>query len=1164
MPDFLLLGPFEVREGERLVELRRRKHRALLALLALRAGEPVSADVVIEELWGGNPPKTARDALHNYVSQLRKQLGEGTIETRGNGYLLDGDLDLVRFERLVEEARGAATVEERAAKLREALALWRGPPLADLAYEPFAGAEIERLEELHVVTRADLIDAELELGRHAELVPELETLVAEHPFRERLRGLLMLALYRSGRQADALAAYRDARATLLEELGLEPSTALRELEQAILRQDPGLDVPAVLPSMEERRKTVTVLSAELALPEGTDPERLRESAIRARATVEAHGGTVEARGAGTELLGIFGVPATHEDDALRALRAAAELGEGVRVGVDTGEVLVGHGFVSGEAVPAATRLQRGAAPGEVLVAQATLALCRDAVGVEPADGALRLVAVEEGAREQRFPETPLVGRRAELAALEAAFAEACETGRCRLLTITGEPGIGKTRLARELVETVGDQATTLVGRCAPYGQGVTWLPLAEMLEEAGESLDPILAAAGSPGEVFLGARRVLERLAAERPLVLAFDDLHWAEPTLLDLVEYLGRQAEGPMLGLCLGRPELLDERPALGEGAIRLDPLADADVEELASEADPELRTRVVETAGGNPLFAEQLLAFAQEGGALDAVPPTAEALIAARLDLLEPEDRALLQRAAVAGRLFSRAVLQDLGADAARLPPLQETGLVRRTRSGYRFHHVLVRDVAYASLPKAERAELHEQLADRLDERAEPDELVGYHLEQAFRLREGLGRLDGRARRLAADAGARLGRAGIAAWKRQETPATVGLLSRSTDLLPALDPFRLELLCELGPALRTGDDYPAAETVLAAAIEQAAETGDRRLELRARLELAGVQLVSRPGQTADELLKLAEQGIPVFEAVGDDRSLGRAWRWIAHVQGPIRLRYDASAEAAERALPLLERSGWSTSTCVAELANAAYGGATPVSEGIRRCRKLLAQADLVGEARVDVSLAALEAMRGRFAEARGLLTRAEAVFEEFGQTSVGAALVDPMRARVELLAGEPEAAETALRASCRVLEQLGDTGELATRAAELAHLLVAEGRDEEAEGWCERAIELGPADDLATQLWGRSARVSLLARRGELAQAEALAREAVELAEGTDALNHQARTWLDLAEVLTRAGRTAEAEEAGARGLELYERKGNLSAAQLARERLARLALA
>jgi DNA-binding SARP family transcriptional activator len=1183
--EYRILGPLEVRDGERVVTLRRKKHRALLALLLLRVGELVSVDVLIEELWGAKPPRTAREALHNYVSQLRRELGDDVIETRGPSYLLHIDpqqLDLVRFERLVAEARETDSAEKRAAQLGQALALWRGPPLADLAYEPFAGADIHRLDELHLAARQDLIDAQLERGRHADVIGELEAFVEENPFDERLRAQLMLALYRSGRQADALEAYRQARRTLVNNLGLEPGVRLGELQQAMLRQDPSLDVAAVLPAVEERRKNVTVLSCEVApAGSGHDPEVLRRLTVQALsivyAAIDAHGGAVEAR-AGDELLGVFGVPDAHEDDALRAVRAAAELREEVadaelHIGIDTGEVLAGHGFVSGEVVSRGKRLQRESAAGEILLGEATLALCRNATRVEPVDGAFRLLAVAKGARAiARAPDVPLVGRKRELTALRRVYERARDERRCRLVAVLGEPGIGKTRLARELVGSVGDEATVLVGRCVSYGQGATYLPLREMVAQAGHSLEDLIEDASSVGEQLLAVRRFFERLADECPLVLVFDDVHWAEPTLLDLVEQLGVRAEGPILTLCLARPELREKRPTLVEGAIELGPLGDKQVQALvgalAEDVPDEVRKRVVVNAGGNPLFAEQLVAFGEEGGAVDTVPPSAEAVIAARLDLLEPEERAVLQRAAIVGRLFSRGAMQDLSpasemaAVGECLIGLAEKRLVHRCRDGFRFHHVLVRDVAYASLPKAERSELHERLADWLDGRGEPDELVGYHLEQAHRLRAELGRLDGRARRLAVSAGGRLGAAGIEAWKRGDAPAAINLLGRATELLPQRDAFRLELCSELGLALLTAGEFPRARGILAAAVKTAADAGDRRLELRARLELSYVRLYSDPEGKADELLEVAARALPIFEAVEDHRSLGRTWLTLSFVHGLMHCRHSTAAEAAARALDHHRRSGWPISACLAYLAAAAQNGPMPAREAIRLCRQLLAQADLGGEANVLPPLGELEAVRGRFAEARRLVARARTTYDQLGQHALAQTNCGPVEGRIELLADDPAAAERALRASCDALERMGGLSYLATRTAELGDALYGLGRHDEAERLSHRAEELGATDDVLTQALWRSLRARVLARHGSVGNAETLIDEAILLAKGTDALSLRAKLFLDRAEVLRLADRADDAGASVERAIELFEQKGNVVAAQRARALLLDLA--
>jgi DNA-binding SARP family transcriptional activator len=273
--EFRILGPLEVVDRGAALPLGGARQRAVLALLLTRANAPVSTDRLIDDLWGTEPPRTAGNTVQYYVSQLRKLLGSDRIVTRPTGYAIrvePGELDLERFERLLE--RGDAD------GLHEALALWRGPALADFAYEPFAREEIARLEELRVVAVEKRIDADLERSREAELVGELETLVAQHPLRERLRGQLMLALYRSGRQAEALAAYQAARSTLVEELGIEPGSALQELERAILRHDPSLQASgADAPARQQRSLLVIPLGGSLdallslAEPLGKRPSR---------------------------------------------------------------------------------------------------------------------------------------------------------------------------------------------------------------------------------------------------------------------------------------------------------------------------------------------------------------------------------------------------------------------------------------------------------------------------------------------------------------------------------------------------------------------------------------------------------------------------------------------------------------------------------------------------------------------------------------------------------------------------------------------------------------------------------------------------------------------------------------------------------------------------
>ena len=627
MLEFRVLGPLEVREEGQPIEVGRQKQRALLAMLLLRRGEVVSMDALIEGLWGEDPPRTARAALQNYVSQLRAALGSSTVVSQTGGYALEAgpeQLDLSRFERLLAESRNAPATE-RERTFQEALALWRGPPLAGLEFEPFAGAECPRLEELRAGAVEDLADAKLALGGGPELVAELETLIGQHPFRERLRGQLMLALYRAGRQVEALEAYRETRRTLVDELGIEPSEPLNELEQAILRHDPRL---AGRPAAERRshegalRKTVTVLLAEMLGGESLDPEVLRARSgsllTGMRSILEAHGARVEQR-AGEEVMAIFGVPRLHEDDVLRAARAADELRRNaqaaagsarvqLRIAVETGEVLAGdddagHGFVIGPGLARVKRLLETAEAGEIVVGSTSAPLLAGVGALLAPSGrrnASLLVNVAQATQApERRSDTPLLGRQAELARLEAAFTRVTAESRCEIVLIVGEPGIGKTRLAQELSEWLGRSAQVLNGHCTADGEGSAHEPFAEIVRAVREHgpLDARLAgdpdaelvarklaelvgdapAAGYESEQSWALRRLLERLASTRALLLVLDDLQWADPALLDVIDDLERRMQGPLLTLAVARPELLDMRPDWSDrDTVRLGPLPD------------------------------------------------------------------------------------------------------------------------------------------------------------------------------------------------------------------------------------------------------------------------------------------------------------------------------------------------------------------------------------------------------------------------------------------------------------------------------------------------------------------------------------------------------------------------------------------------------------
>ena len=413
-----LLGSLELAEDGLPVAVGGVRQRAVLALLLLHANQVVPAERLLVELWGEDAPPTAVNALQAAVSRLRRALPQGRLITRPVGYLFRAappEVDMERFEQLLASgrealARGAAA--DAAGMLRRALSLWRGPALADFRFDPFAQAEIARLEELRLDCIEERVEADLALGAAGELVGELQRLTAEQPLRERLRGQLMLALYRSDRQADALAVYRDLHNLFAEELGLEPAPALRELEAAILRQDPSLgtpQAPSQVTAPAPVRKPVTVLCVELGVAAGAasglDPEALGvvvgDALTVLESTLERHGGKLAGH-VGERILGVFGVPTLHEDDALRAAQAALagrsalaaaaaalEQNRGLsltmRCGVATGDALVGGpeppGF-SSDAIGRAVDLAASAPAGEILVSEATLQLAAGALEVE--------------------------------------------------------------------------------------------------------------------------------------------------------------------------------------------------------------------------------------------------------------------------------------------------------------------------------------------------------------------------------------------------------------------------------------------------------------------------------------------------------------------------------------------------------------------------------------------------------------------------------------------------------------------------------------------------------------------------------------------------------------------------------------------------------------
>jgi DNA-binding SARP family transcriptional activator len=828
---FRVLGPVDVVRSGEAVPITGERQRAVLAMLLLSRNEVVSTERLIDAVWGADPPASAAHGVEVAVSNLRRQLARDVVLTRPPGYLVPlraGDLDADLFTALVAEAGGARARGDpaaAAATLREALALWRGGALADVAAAPFALLETMRLEELRLAALEQRIDADLERGLAAEVVGELRLLIEAEPLRERLRELLMLALYGCGRQVEALEVFRDARQTLVDNVGIEPGPALRRAEQAILRQDADLarggarrrdGEPSAAPAEVEERRVVSALV--LRLPDAAgDPELRRREQERALEQIAEEiavaGGALESV-FGATVLASFGAREADEQHTARALEVALRLqaepgtAGALRAGIDVGEALVeqtrvGGGSLSGDAIEHARRLADVAEPGEIVASARALAACTGISGctAEPVEdrdlpvAALRLRAGERAAGgEPSLYRTRFVGRAAELDMLGSTYQRVAELGGTHVVTLIGEPGVGKSRLLYELTRRLAANSAPPAlhrGRCAPHGRGVTYRPLAEILRarlgiDERDSPDRVREALRSreilgltlglePPEGLhpVAAREQLHRawveLAAElpyggRPAVLVIEDVHWAEEPLLDLLEDIAREVPRGLLIVCAARPELLELRPAWGAGrrdylTIWLESLAREDASamahELLGEELAELAPLVVEHSEGNPFFLEELVSTLVDevAGAPLAelaasprlpLPDSVRSVLAARMHALSPSERAGLQAASVIGRTFpTDAVLALLQGVVPSFAALSERDFLRASAAArpreLSFKHALTREVAYASLPRARRARLHAAFADWLERdgrgRDEDAPLLAHHYSAAVR---------------------------------------------------------------------------------------------------------------------------------------------------------------------------------------------------------------------------------------------------------------------------------------------------------------------------------------------------------------------------------------------------------------------------------------------
>jgi class 3 adenylate cyclase/tetratricopeptide (TPR) repeat protein len=937
----------------------------------------------------------------------------------------------------------------------------------------------------------------------------------------------------------------------------------------------------------EKRKTVTVLFCDLtgstAMGEALDPERLRVVLAgyfeRMKAIVELHGGSVE-KFIGDAVMAVFGVPVLHEDDALRAVRAAVEMRDALpglglqgRIGVTTGEVVTGteERLATGDPVNVAARLEQAAAPGEILIGQPTFELLGEAAEVAAVEPlvlkgktdpvrAYRLVEVLE--EPSRRHDGLFVGRGRERAVLEEAWQRVRDDRRPELVTVLGDPGIGKSRLVAELVASV--DARVARGRCLPYGEGITYWPVVEVLKQLGVAPVDVTAAAAirsllgeaevttSADELAWAFRKTLERAAAERPLVVVFDDIQWAEQTFLDLIEHVALlAADAPLLLVCVARPDLVERRPAWPV-TVRLAPLGDGDVDELfPAELSDALRARIKRSAGGNPLFVTEMLAMADEADGEVSVPPTLQALLAARLDQLEALERSVLERGAVEGEIFHRGAVQTLDPEQAqvttRLAALVRKELIRSDKprfegeDGFRFRHLLIRDAAYKGLPKAVRADLHERFAAWLEERedglVEADELIGYHLEQATVYLRDLGRADAAP---ATRAGDRLAAGGRRALWRGDYRSAATLLERALILLR---PVRLDVHLEIELAFATirepGAPASAGPQIAAAAAARAEELGDPQAAALASLfaDLSSVMVVDNPA--LDELEARTKDVVALLEAVGDDAGL--AYVWIAYGGSVTNFlgRWHDWADAAERGLYHARRAGhrWSTGF---GLATALAVGPRPADDALRTLDRVLGETPTPLDALVR---AWLLGMLGRLDEAAADAREAAVRTEALGGYPAGWIL-----AEIAILAGDHQSAHEHLRAQYDFFEARGQRAHMSGYAPMLGRTLCALGRHEEAEPLTLLGRELGDEHDVVTQTFWRQALALVESSRGNHARAIELAHDAVAIAAATDGLNIQGNTLSDLAEVLDHAGRSGEAAEARTQALDRYMRKRNL----------------
>jgi len=1132
----------------------------VLADLIAHVGSVVSTDRLIDDLWGSEPPATADAVLQNAISRLRKSLGPTAIARVAPGYVLTvdpGSIDGHRFERLVRDARPLPP-QERARALRDALALWRGRPFMELTFATFLDVEIARLEELRLVALELTLEAEIELGLYDAAAVELAALAAEAPARERLRRLQMLALHRSGRSQDALDVYEHMRRAMDEHSGLEPGAETKALQLMILRDDPAIAAPtAVVPTGHLARRLVAVLAAK---PVSTIAADLEAAATLVTATREALAATVGRHGGhvaplpGSETFALFGVDGAREDDVLRAGRAAIEAREmlksrGVPVGfaLGIGRVLVEDGkpLLVGNVVDDVQRAVGAARPDEIVVVESAVHSGQASFTLGDADGRVTLVDVRPGRiSRSRRPMPPFVGRADELARLDNALRVALSGESAVHVVVVGDAGIGKTRLVDAFAARSG--VTVLGAACVPYGEGITFLPLLELADQAArlDSAAPRIEEVATAEAAFGAALGLVQHLMPSGPLLLVLDDLHWAVPTFLDLIEYLVSASRGPLVVVSLGRPTLLLQRPNWASHALVLEPLRASDARRLAEgapgadELDDDVVAAIVETGAGVPLFIEQLTAFAREAGTgPSSIPPSLDAALASRLDALAPGELRVLEHAAVLGATFDRKALTALSERDApsldgRLSALEQGRLLQplddRTLG---FGHALIRDAAYDGIPKVRRASLHERAARHLDRVEQSGSAATFHLEAAALLTREVGT---RRADLAREAGHRLGAAGFGQWRGGDAGGAANLLERAVTILEPDDPLRLDVCVELALALRDLGQHDRAAAVLAETRVAAGRLRRRRIERRVDVEsiVPGMSAGPGAGRTATAVVDAA---LPVFRRARDDRALGRTLLVRAFLAS-IGCRFAEAADAAEEAFACLERAGYSSSRAVLVQAAAGLHGDLSIAEARARCEELRERAEgwALAQANVDEIRSLIEVVGGEAAHARMLHAEAVAVFEERGQQLLMLTDGAGVAAEIEILSGDLERAAEILERAGADLERRGELAWSARHHILQAEVVLAMGDAVHAAELASKASSNTPQADVHATVTCLRVTAMVSAAAGDALVGRRLVGNALALLEDTDALELRSRVLVDAVEIERMLGRGDDLQRA------------------------------